>query len=334
MARRKRKTAVITLFIVGLLLLSLVGSTVQAWVSPKSMKIGATFSYVYARNLGLDWREAYMAVLSELELESLRIPIYWSEIEKTKDELDYQDIDWMLDQALAHDIDVTLAIGVKVPRWPECFIPDWVTYGSTEDSRIELFDYLEATVERYREHPALERWQVENEVYFPFGHCPMPRPERIDQERELVRQLDPSHPIQLTTSGEQALWFTTAIPADVLGVSLYRITWNDWIGFIVFPHRPVLYSAQHTIASLFADEVIISELQAEPWIASFMHDWSAKDQYEAFTAQDLERNLWFAKRTRATEVFLWGIEWWYYLKQQGDTRLWDAGKVQIQNMIQ
>lgn len=334
MARRKRKTVIVALFLTGVLLLTVVGTTVQAWVSPKPVKIGATFSHLYAENLGLDWRQAYIAVLDELEVESLRIPIYWSEVEREKDVLNYEAIDWMLDEAHAREIDVTLAVGVKVPRWPECFIPEWFSYDSTQDSRAELFEYLQTTVERYREHPALERWQVENEVYFPFGHCPMPQPERIEQERELVRQLDPDHPMQLTTSGEQALWFTTAIPADVLGVSLYRITWNDWIGFIVFPHRPFVYSLQHSVASLFADEVIISELQAEPWIASFMDDWSAKDQYEAFTAQDLKRNLWFAQRTRATEVYLWGVEWWYYLKQQGDARLWDAGVEQIQLMTQ
>lgn len=329
--RRKEKLEVLGLYVAALILVGVVGSFFSLWISPKPVKVGATFSEVYAVDLGLEWQDVYLAMLDELQVESVRIPVYWSEIESVRDEPNFSDIDWMMDQAAQRGVEVTLAIGVKVPRWPECHIPEWLDDESKEVSEQQLFEFLHETITRYRGHSALERWQLENEAYFPFGHCPMPDPHRLESERELVETLDPHHPLQLTTSGEQAFWVPTAIPADVLGVSLYRITYNGVIGYIIFPHRPILYAIQQTVASLFTDKVIISELQVEPWFPDSV-EWTLNEQYEAFDVKDLQNNIWFAKRTRASEVFLWGVEWWYYLREQGDARLWDAGLVEIQQM--
>ncbi|MCH8049233.1 beta-galactosidase [Patescibacteria group bacterium] len=313
-------------FIVALLVFSIVGALFMWWLAPRDVKIGATFSTVYTQSLDLDWQEVYLAILEDLQIKSLRIPVYWSEIEKVQGVYDFDDLDWMMDEARKRQVDVTLVVGVKVPRWPECFFPDWIEYRSELYQKEALMKFIEETVVRYREHPALLRWQVENEAYFPFGECPLPDPKRFVAEIAQVRDLDPAHPVQLTTSGEQALWLITASRADVLGVSLYRVTWNSTFGYWVFPLPSAMYALQQTLASPFVQEVLVSELQVEPWIAEFMREWSIEKQYQAFTEEELRAHIDFARRTRVNEVFLWGVEWWYYLKVHGEDRLWEAGK--------
>ena len=35
----------------------------------------------------------------------------------------------------------------------------------------------------------------------------------------------------------------------------------------------------------------------------------------------------FARRTGFSEIYLWGVEWWYWLKEeQRDVRFWDLGR--------
>jgi hypothetical protein len=294
---------------------------------------GATFSYLYAQQFDYDWKEAYIAILDDLGLEAIRIPIYWSEVERSDDVYDFEALDWMMNEASARSVDVTLVVGQKVPRWPECYIPDWAEYGSNAERAEQLLDFVKVSVQRYENHPALVRWQVENESFFPFGECPDPDPSLIEQEIALVRAFDPNHPIQLTTSGEQAFWVARAIPADVLGVSLYRVVQDEFFGVLIFPHTSEMYAIQRVFADMFAQEVIISELQVEPWgIAGkrIGEGYGISAAYDLFTEKDLEYHMDFAKQTGVSEIFLWGVEWWYYLDVNGDSRLWDAGAKYIQ----
>ena len=39
--------------------------------------LGITFSSRYATDLGLDWRETYTALLDEIGVRKVRIPVYW-----------------------------------------------------------------------------------------------------------------------------------------------------------------------------------------------------------------------------------------------------------------
>lgn len=328
--KSKRRINFLKLYLITLLIFAVIGAWFVNWLSPRRVQAGATFSPVYAEHLGLDWREAYLALLDDLQVKKIRLPAYWSEIAVYPDGYDFTDLDWMMDEAAERNVAITLAIGAKVPRWPECHIPSWLVDVSAEAQQAALYDYLRFLIERYREHPALERWQLENEALFPFGHCPLPDLNRLQNEELILRELDPDHQIQKTTSGEQSFWaITAASGADILGVSLYRVTWNNLLGYIVFPHQPVHYALQNSLASLVTDQVIISELQAEPWFSEFMFAWPIEKQYQAFNVADMLENYQFARQTRADEVYFWGAEWWYYLKEQGDSRLWNVARLLI-----
>ncbi len=296
------------------------------------VEYGASFSYLYAESLGLDWQEVYIELLDDLEIKKFRIPMYWSTIEFTDDEYDFSTIDWIMDEAESRNADVTLVVGQKVPRWPECFLPDWVENQSDEDREDALLDYISVSVNRYKNHPALERWQIENEAFFPFGECPSPSATLLNNEIQLVRDLDSSHQIQITTSGEQSFWLPLAVKADVLGVSLYRIVWHEQVGYFSFPLSPFFYKLQAMVSRIFAENVIISELQVEPWnIHKFIEedDEGVVFGYEAFDANNLQENIEFAKKTGVDEIYFWGVEWWFYLRENGESGLWDASKIYL-----
>lgn len=292
--------------------------------SPKAeQEFGVTFAPRVVRFYGEnDPQAAFAAVLDDLGVRHVRLPVYWNDAEPSQGVYDFSDVDPYMDAAAERGAGVTLVIGMKVPRWPECHVPAWVG----EDPRDALFVYLEVVIARYKDHPALERWQVENEHHFPFGECPAPDLALFDDEVDFVRQQDPATPLQLTVSGEQEVWAGTAEPADVLGTSMYRFAWNPTTGLVVFPHPPEFYRLQAAAIARNVDAVVISELQAEPWFEGGVIPETLADRYALFTDDRLREHLSFAQRTGLPEIYLWGVEWWYDLAQRGDARLWDAAK--------
>ena len=285
---------------------------------------GVTFSAPHARYLELNAWETYDGLIRDLGVKNIRLPVYWNETEKTKGVYDWKETDYFMEQAAQHGVNITLVLGAKVPRWPECHIPDFAREKlGTPAYGDDLIDFLQVAVARYKDSPALVRYQVENEPLFPFGICPEPDLVLLRREVETVRQADPDHPIQLTVSGESEAWLDLAKQADVLGVSMYRLVWNKGIGPIVYPHSPAWYAVQRQTVAPWVQGLIISELQAEPWVDGGGTPTDLAAAYTAFSVQRFRDHVTFAKRTGFPEVYLWGVEWWYYLKAHGDSRLYD-----------
>ncbi|TAK03580.1 hypothetical protein EPO34_00240 [Patescibacteria group bacterium] len=310
---------------VMLVIAALAGLAAAVVDRPAPLQIGVTFSTAYANELGEDPEAAFRAVVSELGVRRIRLPVYWSEVEGERDAPDFAAYDRLVRLAEERGVALTLAIGAKVPRWPECFVPDWAAGLPKDAFREELFSFLRETVERYRGSPAVERWQVENEALFPFGVCPKPDLPRLLDEVALVRSLD-LRPIQATASGELESWALPAIPADILGVSMYRTTWNDWYGYFRYPIPPWFYRLRSALVSPLVRETVISELQAEPWFNGPVASRPLAYWAKAFTPHDLKENVAFAARTGMGEAYLWGAEWWYHLRQNGLPELWDTAK--------
>lgn len=288
--------------------------------------IGVTFSSRFAQDLNLVPTDVFSAVVEEIPIDHVRIPLYWNDIERAPSEWDFTDADALMTIAAHANVPVTLVVGMRVPRWPECFVPSFYdASSSTFDD--DVLRYVAVVVERYKDHPALVRWQVENETLFLYGECPSPSLALFQQEIALVRSIDPAHPIMLTVSGEQESWLDVASAADVVGVSMYRFAYNRALGPFSFPHRPAYYRLHALIADLFSDDVIVSELQMEPWFVGSPQDPS--QLVIPFSAQDFSAHMQFVQRSGMREVLLWGVEWWYYTKAQGDPSLWNAAKTWI-----
>ncbi len=282
--------------------------------------LGITYSSQYAQSLGLDPQSAFTEIVDDLGMTHVRLPVYWSDVEIAPGVYDFTQLDAMLDAAALRDLSVTLAIGMKVPRWPECFIPDFY---SNESEQLDpaVLRYIQELVVHARTYDVVTRWQVENEPFFPYGDCPEPSTKRLQQEVALVRALD-DRPMLMTVSGEQELWLDLASLGDVIGVSIYRFAFHKTLGPLVFPHTAMYYRLHAGITRVFVDEVISTELQMEPWFTGNPQHPSSIDV--PFTAKDFVTHLQFAKDTGIHEILLWGAEWWYYQHLRGDDSLWNA----------
>ena len=184
---------------------------------------------------------------------------------------------------------------------------------------------IQTVVARYSTSSALERWQVENEPLFPFGLCQQIRMKDLRTQIKLVKSLD-AHPIQLTVSGEFEPWHQAAEVSDILGFSLYRKSWNQTLGYVIYPIPPEFYTLRAHLIRDLGKKVIISELQAEPWFSESIASQPLEHWYQSFSATDFQNNILFAETTHVDEAYLWGAEWWEYMKMHGDNRLWEEAK--------
>ncbi|MBU0625640.1 hypothetical protein KKF05_04835 [Patescibacteria group bacterium] len=325
----KRRAYFIGLSIVIVLLVSMLLTKIaidNLGLEEREIKLGMTFSKKYAAELGLDWRETYLAMLDDLGARALRLPVYWDEIESKPGEFSFTDVDWQLQEAGRRGVKVILVVGMKVPRWPECHFPAW-TQDLTEDVlRGRVMVMLQKTVQHLSRSSNFANWQVENEPFFRFGNCPEPNRKFLQGEVDLVKSID-SRPVIITDAGELSDWVRAITIADILGISTYRNVWNRYVGHVFWPSTPKWYSTRIKIVQPLVEAVIISELQAEPWSPGPIRDWDIAEQLKHMNPQRLNDNVAFARRMGVFEVYLWGGEWWYWLKTQGYPEMWDAGKM-------
>lgn len=311
----------------------LVGYAVLWFVPPATAapQWGVQFSKMHAEWLGIDWRQAYTALLDEVEVRHLRVGAYWPEIEPTDGVRQFEHLDWLMDEAATRGASVMLAVGRRLPRWPECHVPGWARALPEEVQQERVSALIRDVVTRYRSHPAISMWQVENEPFLTFfGACAPTDPAAFQREIELVRSLDSDHPILVTDSGELSTWMRTAEAGDFLGTTMYRVVWNRLVGYwsydVLIP--PAFYRLKAWLAGKPAARMIVAELQAEPWIPNGdIFSTSLDEQRRSMDADRLRRHAAFAKATGFPQVYLWGAEYWYWLKTaRNDASLWEAAR--------
>ncbi len=292
------------------------------WPTEKNdqkINLGITYSWRYAGEIGLDWQEAYVAVLDDLQIKKIRLPIYWDSIEEKEGVYDFSKVDWQLEEAKKRNAEVILVVGQKVPRWPECFVPEWAK-NDDQKRKSALLNFVRETVLRYRENETVKYWQVENEPFLKFGICPDLDVDILDSEINLVRLLDPSRKIIITDSGELSLWISAARRADIFGTTMYRTIWKEGFGYFDYPIGPRFFHFKKWLIKKFADQEnsIVVELQTEPWVAGWTTSAPLAVQFESMNVEKLTENIDFASRSGFSEVYLWGAEWWYWLKTEKD----------------
>ncbi len=291
---------------------------------------GITFSSKYAEDLGLDWKETYLAIIEDLGVKKIRIPAYWDLIEPAKDDFNFEDIDWQLEKARENNIEVIMVVGMKVPRWPECHIPQWAKDLDQNDQQEEILKMIEEVVLRYKDHLALNYWQIENEPFLDFGICPWYDKSFLQKEIDKVRLLDQETPIMITESGELSSWIPAAKIADIVGVTMYRQTWWHRAGgfYFKYPITPVhYYRKAELVRRIYDKDVICVEFQAEPWGPAPTYVISLEEQEKSMNPDIFIKNIEFAKRTGLEEIYFWGAEWWYWMKTVHDQpEIWDLSK--------
>lgn len=291
---------------------------------------GFTFSAPYAEELNLDWQPVYTDMLEKMQVKKLRLSAYWNRVEPRPDQYTWEELDWQVEQAGVYNAEVVLAIGRRLPRWPECHDPVWLHGLSDQELEIAQLEYVEATVERYKGYDHITAWQVENEPFLSvFGECPPLNVALLEKEIALVKELDPARPVMVTESGELSTWIQGAKRADIIGTSMYRVTWNNFWGYFYYPIPPAYYyyKAKYITDKYPAQSVIVSELQVEPWTTKPILFETLADQFESMDFDQVQENIEYAKTTGFEEVYLWGVEWWWWLKYvKNIPEFWDYGE--------
>lgn len=298
---------------------------------PKNIQYGMSFNTLYAGELGLDWKKTYEAILTDLGVKHLRLASHWNLVEKENNNWNFQELDYQVRRAQEEDADIIFGVGRRLPRWPECHVPDWAKDLSWEDQKKEILEYIEITINRYKNYDNIINWQVENEPFltvFANEHCGDLDVEFLEEEIELVKKLDNTRDILVTDSGNIGTWAGAYSRGDIFGTSVYVYLWNPDIG----PFKTFLPASWYRFKSTLLEsiygkkEIILIELSLEPWLLNPIVEIPIELQLERMDINKFNEIIKYAENTRLDRQYLWGAEWWYYMMQQGYSDFWQRAK--------
>ncbi|MDD5145150.1 MAG: beta-galactosidase [Candidatus Pacebacteria bacterium] len=301
-------------------------------LSPKEGSVvwGVNFSQKHSQDLGLDWKKNYTALIDDLGVKEIKLATYWDLVEPREGEYDFKDLDWQIKEAEEKGVNILFVLGRKTPRWPECHVPEWASNLNKEEQQTRISKLLEAVILRYRDSENIKMWQVENEPFFPFGECKWVDSDFLKEEVALVKSLDyKKRPVLISDSGEGSFWFKAASSGDVVGTTLYRKVWVWQLKtYISYPFPLAFYWIKsEVIEKLFNKEVICVELQAEPWGPELLYNSPLEEQEKTMNLEQFRKNIEFARGTGIEKCYLWGGEWWYWMKEkQGKLEIWEEAR--------
>lgn len=298
---------------------------------PEHITYGVSYNALYAHELGLDSKKTFIAILDELKVRHFRLAAHWSMVEPKKDVYDWSENDFQLAEARKRGADVIFGVGRRLPRWPECHVPEWAKALPWEEQKKEIRQYITDVVTRYKDDPTIIYWQVENEPYlgvFATEHCSALDEAFLKEEIALVRSLDGTRPILVTDSGNLGTWRGAYTAGDAFGTSVYVYFWNPQLGQFKTVLPAFAYRVKEGIVSLLYGEkpTFLIELSLEPWLIEPVVDVPIDVQYGRMDIPKFEEILAYAKATRYDKQYLWGAEWWYWLHQKGKSEMWERGK--------
>jgi hypothetical protein len=278
--------------------------------------------------LGLDWKEAYLDILDELNVKYIRIPVYWDEIEAREGVFDFSDYVFMIEEGEKRNVEFILNFGMRTPRWPECHIPAWMDDSNTDFLQDRTMLMIDETLDVFKKYDSIVYWQLENEPLLnTFGVCPKADYNFLKKEFEFVKTID-SRPIIISSTGELSLWRRETALADIFGTTMYRVVSNSSFGYFRYPYPSSFYRTKAKILKANLENVFIVELQAEPWMPVYdLLNLESEEYLKSFDIEQFKANLQFAYNTNFKKAYLWGVEWWYFRnKIANDPSYWDIAK--------
>jgi len=333
MTKRKKIILIIVAIVLAILLYVILSLKVlnhfpsKIDLKHRSGEFGATFSKEFCDELGLNWKDAYISMLDDLKVRYVRLPAYWDEIEKTEGVYDFGDMDYMVGQASARQAHLIITLGRRQPRWPECHSPAWDNKNTPAQSDADVLKIIKEVVLKYKDNPSVMDWQVENEAFLgTFGVCPPFDENFLRQEVALVKSLD-SRPVIITGSGEMSSWKKEAATGDIFGTTMYRVVYNSWFGYVRYFFPSSYYNLKAKLANISQDKMLIIELQTEPWVPHGNMTSLTQDQInKSMSVDQLRANLQYAINVDPQQIYVWGVEWWYWQKLYGNPEYFNIGK--------
>lgn len=317
--------------------------------------LGTTFSPLQCHYIGLDFRAAFREICT-LGFDRIRLCAYWHEIESQQGQFDFSTLDWLLAEAERCKIDVVLAVGMKVPRWPEFHFPSWVSdryETGAGDRALDLrspalaelaLTFVNTVVNHCRYSPAIKYWQIENE---PFTQLEIAggrflSPEFVQGQVSLVRsRLWQNQKILLTNAihlpkpkltEDLPAFQNSLLAADAVGFNVYTKVPAGNSGAYIEPHRAFwdqLHDWQIQLSNA-GKESWIAEAQAEPWEPRKLVALDKPD-FPSASPKRMQVLVNTLARSNYSTVLLWGCEYWVWHKTQGRNLWWWTAKRIIQS---
>lgn len=330
----------------------------MAWAQQaRSLKrpqvLGTTFSQLQCHYMELDLQETFRAIC-ELGLDRIRLCAYWDDIERTENEFNFSTLDWLLDECDRHKIEVVLAVGMKVPRWPEFHFPQWLqnrhdvfAQGRPLDQNPAIaahtLNFMQRVVEHARTAPAITHWQVENE---PFTRLAIAAGRYLSydfvrQEVEMVRSRIATHQKLVLTGSitlpaaqdaiETEVLHENLQLADAVGVNVYTKVPLGNTFFYLEPLPPFWKTLRHWQRTLTQNqtEAWVAEAQAEPWEPNQLVAMG-KPKYPSATPKRTTNLVATLAESGFSTILLWGCEYWYWQKKNQRDQWWRT----IQQLLQ
>jgi hypothetical protein len=301
--------------------------------------LGASFIPDYAASFGLDPNDTLKAMLSDLKLKQVRLVSYWSEIEQTPGQYDFSQLDSEFALANQYGAKVSLSIGLRQPRWPECHPPTWLDVQASNESswKPQLFQFMKTVIDRYKTNPALQDYELENEYFMTvFGTCTDFSRQRLVDEFNLTKAADPAHPVIISRSDNWVGIPVGSPKPDEYAISIYKRVWDATFThrYFEYPLPAWFYSSLAGAEEILSGkDMIIHELQAEPWTPKGLDiiQTSVSEQYKSMNPQRLKARIAYGEATGMHTIDLWGAEWWYYMKvKQHNPDIWNVVKQAVE----
>ena len=296
-------------------------------------EVGVSFSLKQAANFELDPQSTLQSLTSTAGFKKLRLMSYWDIHEPSRNNYDFSELDWQFEQARASGATVSLAIGQRQPRWPECHAPEWAEILPDQEYYSQLQSYIAQVIERYSNHPNLVSYQYENEAANRlFGECRELNKQEFVAGYNLVKSLDADTPVIVNVSNTAGIPMREPI-GDAVGFSIYKTAHFNSFGFGVQWHYWYVPTWWHgfraqLIESLHNTPTFAHEVQAEPWGPRNIWDMSESEQLDYMSLSDVQKNVEFTRRSGLAEQYVWGGEWyvWRALRYD-DTQFLDYFKL-------
>ncbi len=297
---------------------------------------GVSFTPDYAESLGLNPKQTMTALLN-IGVRQFRLTSYWSDIEPTKGQFNFSQLDWEMKLANQYHAKVILVVGLRQPRWPECHPPSWINTANPINTwEPQLLSFMSQVINRYKTNTALEAWQLENEYFLKgFGACTNFSRFRLVSEYQLLKRLDPTHSVIIGRSNNDIGTPMGQPTPDFYGISIYKRVWDASFSkrYIEYPFTGWYYAFLAGVQELHQNKnMIIDELQAEAWPPNgqTIPESSLAEQNKSLNATRLEHRFAYGKSTGMKDILMWGSEYWYYRKVVlNDPSLWNVAKNQF-----
>ena len=92
---------------------------------------------------------------------------------------------------------------------------------------------------------------------------------------------------------------------------------------------PGFFSLKYNIVRLIygTKPAFVSELSLEPWLLQPIIDTPIDVQLKQMNLERFNKVIAFARKTGFDTHYLWGAEWWYYLKEvHNRPEIWEKAK--------